>query len=183
LELGCAVFPRHNMNPTVGLSKISIFVNSFFLWAFNVFNALRTRLLVSPVSASQTVVYSELPRHSSVSRTLMTEMLRSEHTDSRGLAYGGSILAWVDVCAGVSAKRHSGKPCVTASVDGVHFFSPVKLGDIVVLRGAVNRAWRTSLEVEVRVEAEDMLTGKKRYCCQAYLTFVAVENGNPVPVP
>ncbi|KAJ3122315.1 Acyl-coenzyme A thioesterase 11 [Nowakowskiella sp. JEL0407] len=117
------------------------------------------------------------------SRTTMTEMIRTEHTDTRGLAYGGSIMAWIDVCAGVAAKRHAGKPCVTASVDSVHFLGQVKLGDIVVLRAFVNRTWRSSLEIEVRVDSEDMITGKSRYCCQAYLTFVAVKDGKSVPVP
>ncbi|KAI9197473.1 HotDog domain-containing protein [Polychytrium aggregatum] len=113
----------------------------------------------------------------------MTQMIRPEHTDNRGFCYGGTILSWVDICAGIAAKRHAVYPCVTASVDAVHFLHPVKLGDICNLVATVNRSWRSSMEIGVRVETEDMLTGERRYCCHAYLIFVAIKDGKSVPVP
>ncbi|KAJ3300198.1 hypothetical protein HK104_003426 [Borealophlyctis nickersoniae] len=123
------------------------------------------------------------PKPARKSRTIMTQMLRPHHADERGMAYGGAILAWIDICAGVAAKRHAQHSSVTASVDAVHFFTPVRLGELVILKATVNRTWRTSMEVGVRVESENMLTGERRYCCHAYITFVAVDDGNPIPVP
>ncbi|KAJ3041482.1 hypothetical protein HDV00_009278 [Rhizophlyctis rosea] len=114
------------------------------------------------------------PKRVKDSKTTMTQMVRPSHVDSRGFAFGGQILAWIDVSAGVAAKRHAGRSAVTASVDAVHFFESIKLGELCVIRATVNKAWRTSMEVGVRVEAEDIFTGRRRYCCHAYLTFVAI---------
>lgn len=116
-------------------------------------------------------------------RTVMTQLIRPFHTDAREIVFAGQILAWIDIAAGVAAKRHTNRFCVTASVDAVHFFAPVKLGDTCTVKATVNRVWKTSMEVGVKVEAEDMRTGKRRYCCHAYLTFVALKNAEALQIP
>ncbi|KAG9295719.1 hypothetical protein G9A89_001736 [Geosiphon pyriformis] len=113
------------------------------------------------------------------SRITMTEIISPQHADTRGFVFGGDVLGWIDVAAGTAAKKHAAHPCVTRSVDAVHFMHPIKVGDFLVIQACVNRAWNTSMEVGVRVETENPLTGKKKYCCHAYLTFVAlVQNGS-----
>jgi len=105
-------------------------------------------------------------------------------TNAPGLLFGGAVLSWMDVAAGVAAMRHASGPAVTASIDRVDFLEPIRLGDIVVVRAQVNYAARTSMEVGVRVESEDPRTGERRYTTKAYLTFVAVdEKGRPRAVP
>jgi acyl-CoA hydrolase len=114
----------------------------------------------------------------------MTQIVLPGFTNAHGNAFGGQIAAWCDICAAVSAQRFARGPVVTASMDELHFLEPVKQGMVVVLRAMVNRAWRTSIEVGVRVEAEDPHTGLRTHCCSAYLTFVALgADGRPRTVP
>jgi acyl-CoA hydrolase len=98
-------------------------------------------------------------------KSIMSQLIRSEHCDSRGIAFAGQIMAWMDICAGVSAFRHSGVLVVTAAVDAVHLFNPVLRDNICIIRSSVNRAWKSSLEIGVTVETEDMLTGNITFCC------------------
>jgi acyl-CoA hydrolase len=120
----------------------------------------------------------------SESRVEMTELVMPGQTNAPGILFGGVVLAWMDVAAGVAAIRHSGGPTVTASIDRVDFLQPIRLGDIVVLRAQVNWTGRTSMEIGVRVDTEHPTTGERRYTTKAYLTFVAVDdNGRPRPVP
>lgn len=101
-----------------------------------------------------------------------------------GTIFGGRIMEWIDIAASIVASRHARKVVVTASMDELHFISPVKLGQIVVLKAAVNVTHRSSMEVGVRVEAEDPLTGARSHTSSAYLTFVALdEAGKPAEVP
>jgi len=101
-----------------------------------------------------------------------------------GNVHGGVILGMLDRVGAVSAIRHSQRICVTASVDRVDFRQPIHLGELVTMYSSVNYAHRTSVEVGVRVEAENLLTGERRHTNTCYLTFVAVdEAGRPVPVP
>jgi acyl-CoA hydrolase len=101
-----------------------------------------------------------------------------------GHVFGGAILAMMDTTAAVAAFRHARSAVVTVSIDRVDFREPIHVGDLVVMKSSVNFAGRTSLEVGVRVEAEDLLTGVRRHTNTAYLTFVAVDrNGRPVEVP
>lgn len=101
-----------------------------------------------------------------------------------GSVHGGVLLGMLDRVAAVSAIRHAKRVCVTVSVDRVHFREPIHLGELVTMHASVNYAHRTSIEVGVRVEAENLLTGTKRHTNSSYLTFVAIdENGRPVPVP
>lgn len=118
-----------------------------------------------------------------VSSTMMTKLIRPSHTDSRGYVYGGQILSWIDIIASIAARRHTENSCVTRSVDAVHFLHPIHAGDVVVFKATVNRSWKTSMEVGVRVEAESPFSGKREFCCHAYLTFVALKTGEENNVP
>ena len=101
-----------------------------------------------------------------------------------GHVFGGAIMSIMDKCAAVAAIRHARRACVTASVDRIDFREPVRVGDLVVMRASVNFAGRTSMEVGVRVETEDMISGVRRHTNSCYLTFVAVDrSGRPVTVP
>ena len=105
--------------------------------------------------------------------------------NSNDTVFGGLIMAHMDRLAAVVADRHASGVTVTVSVDAVHFMLPAKRGDVLVLHAAVNRAWRSSMEVGVRVEAEAIGDdkAKRRHILSAYLTFVAVdEDGKPRPV-
>lgn len=114
----------------------------------------------------------------------MTQIVMPSDTNNHGTAFGGKIAAWCDICASVSAQRFCRTPVVTASMDSLHFLRPVKHGMVVLLNGVVSRAWRTSIEVCVRVDTEDPFTGEVANCCEAFLTFVAIDkDGKPVPVP
>lgn len=114
----------------------------------------------------------------------MTQIAMPGHTNgSSGVLFGGVMMQWIDVCAGVSAMRHAGGAVVTASIDRLDFMVPVHLGDIVVLQSRVNFAKRSSMEVGCRVEVEDPATRTRKYTTKAYLTFVAIDGeGKPRPV-
>ncbi|ORZ05318.1 HotDog domain-containing protein [Lobosporangium transversale] len=104
----------------------------------------------------------------------MTELVLPSHCDGRGFCLGGTVLSWIDIAAGIAAKKHGVYPAVTRSVDAVHFLGPITTQNIVIIQASVNRAWKTSMEVGVRVTTEDLLSAEQRYCCHAYLTFVAL---------
>ena len=127
-------------------------------------------------------------RHSltpDASRCVMTQIVMPGHTNgAAGVLFGGVMMQWIDVCAGVAAMRHAGGPVVTASIDRLDFLVPVRLGDIVILQAKVNYVRRTSMEVGCRVEAEDPSTRERRYTTKAYLTFVGIDKaGRPRQVP
>ncbi|HEY9140165.1 MAG TPA: acyl-CoA thioesterase [Bryobacteraceae bacterium] len=101
-----------------------------------------------------------------------------------GHVLGGKVMHLVDLAGAMAAMRHARRGVVTAAVDSLHFLHPVNIGELVMLRSAVNRAFRSSMEVGVRVVTENLLTGAQRHTCSAYLTFVAMdENGVPAAVP
>jgi acyl-CoA hydrolase len=114
----------------------------------------------------------------------MTQIVMPMHTNGvAGVMFGGIMMQWIDVCAGVAAMRHAAGSVLTASIDRLDFLSPVKVGEIVVLHAMVNYTAKTSMEVGCRVETEDMRTGTRRYVTKAYLTFVAVDDhGRPRPI-
>lgn len=114
----------------------------------------------------------------------MTQIVLPSHANNHGTVFGGQMAAWIDVCAAVSAQRFARKAVVTASMDEIHFVQPVRRGMVVILKARVNQAWGSSMEVGVRVEAEDPRTGDTAHCCTAYLTFVAInDDGKPSQVP
>jgi acyl-CoA hydrolase len=101
-----------------------------------------------------------------------------------GHVFGGTILGMMDLAAAVVAFRHARSACVTASIDRVDFREPIHVGDLVVMKASCNFSGRTSMEIGVRVEAEDMTTGRRRHTNSCYLTFVAIDRNNkPVEVP
>jgi acyl-CoA hydrolase len=101
-----------------------------------------------------------------------------------GHLLGGRVMHLVDMAGAIAATRHARRPVVTASVDHMSFLHPVHIGQLVVLRSSVNRAFRTSMEVGVKVMVEDLTTGEVRHTSSAYLTFVALDSqGMPTPVP
>ncbi|MFM2419555.1 MAG: hypothetical protein RL385_4278 [Pseudomonadota bacterium] len=98
--------------------------------------------------------------------------------------FGGLVMSICDRIALVVAERHSGKVCVTASVDSVHFLAPAKEGDTLLVQAACNRAWTSSMEIGVKVSAENTFTRDTRHIVSAYLTFVALDAlGKPMHVP
>jgi acyl-CoA hydrolase len=115
----------------------------------------------------------------------MTQIVMPTHTNgAAGVMFGGIMMQWIDVCAGVAAMRHAGGGVVTASIDRLDFITPVHLGEVVILQAQVNWSGRTSMEVGCRVETEDMRSRQRRYTTKAYLTFVAVDDkGEPRSVP
>jgi len=103
--------------------------------------------------------------------------------NSYGTAFGGMIMAICDRTALVVAERHSKRTCVTASVDSMHFLRPAGQGDILLFSAAINRSWRSSMEIGVKVVAEHYETGEKRHILSAYFTFIALdEKKKPVEV-
>jgi acyl-CoA hydrolase len=119
-----------------------------------------------------------------LSRTTIAEVMMPHMANHVGNVHGGVILGMLDRVGAVSAIRHAQRICVTASVDRVDFREPIHLGELVTMHASVNYAHRTSLEIGVRVEAENLLTGVRRHTNSCYLTFVAVdEQGHPAPVP
>ena len=113
----------------------------------------------------------------------MTELVLPNDTNQLGNLLGGRLMHWMDISAAIAAQRHSNRVCVTAFVDELYFHYPIRLGEIVRLRATVNRTFKTSLEVEVEVTAEDQLTASSRVTNEAFFTFVAVnENKQPVKI-
>ena len=113
-----------------------------------------------------------------------SEIMMPGHANNLGHVFGGVVLAMMDKTAAVAAIRHARASCVTASIDRVDFREPIHLGDLVVMNASVNYVGRTSMEVGVRVEAEDLQTGRRRHTNSCYLTFVAVDrDGRPIEVP
>ena len=118
-------------------------------------------------------------------RCVMTQIVMPMHTNGvSGVMFGGIMMQWIDVCAGVAAMRHASGAVLTASIDRLDFLSPVHVGEVVLLQAQVNYVSRTSMEVGCRVDTEDMKTSVRRYVTKAYLTFVAIgDNGRPRPLP
>ncbi len=113
-----------------------------------------------------------------------SELALPNDANPLGDLLGGHVMHLVDMAGALAAMRHSRRPVVTASVDHMTFLHPVMIGQLLVLRSSVNRAFHTSMEVGVNVMVEDLATGEVRHTSSAYLTFVALdEEGNPTPVP
>lgn len=114
----------------------------------------------------------------------MTEIVLPNDTNTLGNLMGGRLLHWMDICAAISAQKHSNQIVVTASVDSVSFNEVIRLGDVVTLEAYVSRAFRTSMEVFIEVYAENIPRGEKIKCNEAYYTFVALDSRQkPVIVP
>lgn len=124
------------------------------------------------------------PRPVSDSQTQLIHWMGVTDANSAGFIHGGVVMKLCDEAAGAAAVKHSRCRVVTAGVDRMAFITPVHVGELVTFSASVNAAWRTSMEVGVRVDAENPRTGERRHTNSAYLTMVAVDaEGNPVPVP
>jgi uncharacterized protein (TIGR00369 family) len=124
------------------------------------------------------------PRPVSISRTTLTELMIPSYANFGGKIHGGILLSLMDKVAYACASRHAGTYCVTVSVDGVNFLQPVEVGDLVSLHASVNFVGRTSLDVGIRVVAENVRTGGQKHTNTSYFTMVAKnELHEPTPVP
>lgn len=123
------------------------------------------------------------PKAPSDSQSVLTRWMGIQDANTAGNVHGGTIMKMVDEVAGVAAVRHSGGRVVTAAMDRMTFNQPVFVGQLVTVKAMVNAAWRTSMEVGVRVEAENVRTGETTHTSTAYLTMVALtDEGEPKPV-
>lgn len=124
------------------------------------------------------------PRPHESSLTTMTELVLPTHANSLGSVFGGQVLAWIDLCAAICAQRHTGHIVTTAGIDDLSFERPIKVGQVAQLTARITAAFRTSVEVLVRVDGEDATTRERWPCVRAYVTFVAVDAGlRPTAVP
>ena len=139
---------------------------------------------------SQSLIFHPMPanppgaRPVSASRFESSALMMPQDENVRGHVFGGALLAMLDKTAAVCAMRHARLTCVTASVDRMDFRKPIMIGELVIMKASVNWVGRTSMEIGVRVEAENILTGKRHHTNSCYTTFVAIdEHGAPVAVP
>ena len=118
------------------------------------------------------------------SRSEMTELILPNDTNTLGSLLGGRLMHFIDLVGAMAAYRHARAHVVTASMDHIDFIAPVHVGDLLILMSSVNRAFKTSMEVGVRVMVENTIAGTTRHVASAYLTFVAVDSqGHPIAVP
>ncbi len=123
-------------------------------------------------------------KHVADSLVTLAQFMQPEHANNLGNVHGGVIMKLIDEAGGLCATRHARQPAVTIAVDSLRFLSPVHVGDLVTFTAHHNWTGRTSMEVEVNVEAENLLTGQKTHTNSAFLVFVALgADGKPVSVP
>jgi len=135
------------------------------------------------LSRSQITFMQQTVKNPAHSRTIMNEMVLPNDTNTLNNLMGGRLLHWMDIAAAIAAQKHAQKTVVTASVDSVSFGKSIKLGDVVTLQAEVSRAFHSSMEVYIKVWAENIPSGEKFLSNEAYYTFVALDrNGGPVLV-
>lgn len=119
------------------------------------------------------------------SATEMTQLVLPQHANVHGSVLGGTVMHWVDLAAAIVANRHSRRPVVTAAFDEMAFLAPIQVGQVALLRARLTLVDRSSMEIRVDVESEDMLTGERRTTGTAFVTFVALDpvTHRPTPVP
>jgi acyl-CoA hydrolase len=119
-----------------------------------------------------------------LSQSEITQVVLPNDANPLGNILGGTVMHLVDITGAIAAHRHSGSYVVTAAVDHMDFRSPIKVGEIIILKASVNRAFHTSMEVGVKVFKEEVFTRQWKHTSSAYLTYVAVDaNGRPNPIP
>jgi acyl-CoA hydrolase len=124
------------------------------------------------------------PKPASQSRTEHTHLVMPGDANNLGSAFGGMIMQWTDVAGAMAAMRHARGPVVTVSIDQLTFLAPIRIGHMALLSAQVNAVFTTSMEVGVEVSSENPMTGERRKCCDAFLTFVALGKDNrPIAVP
>ncbi|MCB1548325.1 MAG: acyl-CoA thioesterase [Hyphomicrobiaceae bacterium] len=123
------------------------------------------------------------PKPMSASRLTTVNLVFPGDTNPRGTIFGGRVLQWIDMIGAMAAQTHCRQVVVTVSMDAVEFRAPIHLGEYAILTATVNRAWRSSMEVQVTVEAEHPLSGERVTSVEAFLTFVALgPDGRSAPV-
>lgn len=137
------------------------------------------------LSASPAQPGHKLPgKPASVSRTEMVEAVLPNDANVLGNILGGRVMHLIDIAGAIAAYRHAQSHVVTASVDYIDFRNPIKVGDLIVLKAEVNRAFHTSIEVGVEVFSENVLTGQRTHTSSAFVTYVAIDRDNrPRAVP
>lgn len=124
------------------------------------------------------------PRPVADSRSELIRWMGVEDANTAGFVHGGMVMKTCDEAASIAAIRHCGLRVVTAGMDRMTFTEPVQIGDLLTCLASINAAWRTSMEVGVRVEAENPRTGERRHTSTAYVTMVGLDDeGHPTPVP
>ncbi len=128
---------------------------------------------------------NQLPAKSPrLSKIEMREMVLPQHTNALNSIFGGVLMSWIDLAAAMCAQKHCEKHVLTVHIDELSFLSPIKVGEHVLIKAAINFAGNTSMIIGVRVESENPLTKEVRLTTRAYLTFVAIDSlGKPTPVP
>jgi uncharacterized protein (TIGR00369 family) len=120
----------------------------------------------------------------SASSVILSRVMHPTDASYMGTVHGGVVLRMLDEAGGMAAFRHARKPVVTAAIDSMSFLAPVQVGNLVTAKASVNSVGRTSMEVGVRVEAEDLLTGRVAHTASAYLVYVVVgQRGRPLQIP
>jgi len=116
--------------------------------------------------------------------TEMVQVVLPNDANPLGFILGGTVMHLIDIAGAIACHRHTRSLLVTAAVDGLQFLHPIKVGDLIILRSCVTAVWSTSLEVEVEVFSEEILTGVRRMTSRAYLTFVATDlEGQRIRIP
>ncbi len=124
------------------------------------------------------------PKTVAASRVQTTHIVMPYDANAFGTAFGGTVMAWIDQVAAMTAMRHARLPVVTASVDQLNFLAPLRVGQMAILVARVNATFSRSMEVEVDVTSEDPRTGARQRCCDAFLTFTTLgSDGRPIEVP
>lgn len=120
----------------------------------------------------------------SASRAEMVEVVLPNDANPLGAMLGGRVMHLIDIATAIAAHRHSNSYVVTASVDYLDFRNPIYVGELIILQSSVNRVFRSSMEVGVKVFSENVLSGERKHTSSAYVTFVAIdEDRRPKPVP
>jgi acyl-CoA hydrolase len=119
------------------------------------------------------------------SATAMTQLVLPQHANVHGTVLGGTVMHWIDLAAAVVANRHCRRPVVTAAIDEMSFLAPILIGELALIQARITLVDRSSMEIRVEVESENLLTGERRHTSTAYVTFVAIDSvtRRPTPVP
>ena len=129
---------------------------------------------------------SEAPgRRARDSATEMAQLVLPHEANVHGSVLGGTVMHWIDLAAAVTANRHCRRPVVTAAIDEMSFLAPIDVGQLALIRARITLVDKSSMEIRVEVDSEDLLTGERRHTSTAYVTFVALDpvTRRPAPVP
>ena len=148
---------------------------------------VRTRGGQPPEEASRSVSKSPSRdgRRASESASESAQLVLPHHANVHGTVLGGTVMHWIDLTAAIVANRHCRRPVVTAAIDEMSFDAPILVGELALLRGRLMLVDRSSMEIRVEVESENLLSGERRHTSTAFVTFVALDpdTGRPTPAP